>query len=566
MAAELKARLTLNNAAFLSGMRRSLQSGRQFAASLASTGFKAATAALAATAAAAAAVGAALSFALKKAYDLGGALSDVAAQTGMSAGRVMVFRKAFIDAGMSAEDVGGVFARMSRTIAEAASGSEAAASTIQGLGLSVEELMMMSQEERLLAIGDAIMRLKDPALRSAAAMNIFGRSGSKLLTFFPAARQGLDMAARQLGSQVEIMDRNAGAFDEISDRLAGVSDKMQGLFVGAADEVSGPLLTSLKAIETLDLAPVGQKLGAILKEAGAGLLGAIANPEEGIAVLKTAMGGVAAEFANRLQQAMDTAAAWFSAGMQSTIQGIGQMLLGSLLEAFSQSVAVFSANLQAAVAAASNPERAKLMVQQAAADKRAGMFDWLADKAGRDSAIGGALARDADAEREKSQGYLKQLSNFSFDDMDTQAIEKQIMADGGPRMRIGDQDMNAAQLKESGAKLLRQGFGAMQPAEYKDNFGAGEAFANSAEGFRDLNSAGRAAFLSATAPRMEPFSFTERRGFTLASAGAGGEGFAYGEKTVSGVRSIDSTVAQDLADRIESGLGRIESILSETLK
>ena len=68
----------------------------------------------------------------------------------------------------------------------------------ESLGLSVSDLMAMSPENRFEKIGKTVAGIKDPALRTAMAMDVFGKSGSSLMDFFA----GLDenkSKADQLG-------------------------------------------------------------------------------------------------------------------------------------------------------------------------------------------------------------------------------------------------------------------------------------------------------------------------------------------------------------------------------
>jgi hypothetical protein len=161
--------------------------------------------------------------------------------------------------------------------------------------------------------------------------------------------------------------------------------------------------------------------------------------------------------AGKLGGALMSAGKLFSANLIPNIQGIGRILLGTLLEVFGDAAASFQAYLEAAVAFVSNPARASAMVQKAAADRRATFFDGLADAAGRESGIGRAFAADADAARATSAAQEGVLSGMNFDDMDVEAIRDRIRASGGARVRMGGQDMSAAELRASGFAMTGLG-------------------------------------------------------------------------------------------------------------
>jgi hypothetical protein len=55
---------------------------------------------------------------VKQALDLGGELNDLSSRTGIAVGDLAVLRQEFQNAGKSAEDIGPVFAKMQKSLAE----------------------------------------------------------------------------------------------------------------------------------------------------------------------------------------------------------------------------------------------------------------------------------------------------------------------------------------------------------------------------------------------------------------------------------------------------------------
>jgi hypothetical protein len=199
---------------------------------------------------------------VKKALDLGGQLSDVASQTGLTAGKVMLLKTAFDQAGIGAGQVGETINRMQRFLAQAATGTGPAAEALQRLGLSAKELTGISPDQALRTIGAAVSNIKNPTERAAAAMDIFGRSGGKLLGLFGDAG-ALATAADTLGAQAAIMDRNAGVFDRVSDLINSASAKLQGIFVGLAEPLAAVVLPLFERLNKLDFTGLGQRLGNV---------------------------------------------------------------------------------------------------------------------------------------------------------------------------------------------------------------------------------------------------------------------------------------------------------------
>jgi hypothetical protein len=247
--------LTFKIGADTANMQRGLSKAKTAVSNL-----KPAMAAFAAAGAAAFATLGVAAAGVKKALDMGGLLSDVAGQTGMTAGKVMLLRTAFDQAGIGADQVGPAINRMQKSLADAASGSGPAAEALGRLGLSAKNLGSMSPDKALKAIGEAINSIGNPTERAATAMEIFGRSGGKMLTLFGDSG-ALATAADTIGAQAGIMEKNAGVFDRTSDLISATSNKLQGVFVGMAESIAPAILPLLERFNQMDFTAVGQQMG-----------------------------------------------------------------------------------------------------------------------------------------------------------------------------------------------------------------------------------------------------------------------------------------------------------------
>lgn len=252
MAATVTAKLALD----ASGFTATLTKAKAALGKLSAVGVPAIAAGLAA--AAAAATG--LAVGVKSAIDLGGALSELSARTGVAAGDLRVLQEAFQRSGLSAEQVGPAVNKLQKAVVEAGSGTGPAAEAFKALGLSVESLRGMSASDQFQAIGQAIGALPDPAARAATAMKLFGRSGGELLALFSNSG-AMAEAANAVGAQADILTQNADMFDKASDILNGIGTKLQGFFVGVADTLVPALMPLLEAADGIDLSGMGQDLG-----------------------------------------------------------------------------------------------------------------------------------------------------------------------------------------------------------------------------------------------------------------------------------------------------------------
>ena len=253
---------------------------------------------------------------VKAALDMGGQLSDIAGQTGLTAGKVMLLRTAFDQAGIGADQVGTTINRMQRSLAEATSGTGPAAEALNRLGLSASELSAQSPDQAFNAIGAALAGITNPTERAATAMDIFGKSGGKLLTLFGDSG-ALATAGDTLGAQASIMDKNAAVFDRTSDLLNATSNKLQGVFVGMAESIAPAILPLLEQLNRMDLTALGQQLGSaasiFIQAITDGSIWSILGDSAQIALLR------AVEFVGKALTAAGVA--------------IGEILLGSIRQA-----------------------------------------------------------------------------------------------------------------------------------------------------------------------------------------------------------------------------------------
>jgi len=204
-----------------------------------------------------------LSAKLTSAFDMGGELSDLAAQTGELPSTLKVLQQAFADTGVGANATGQILAIMRRNMASLNDDGSTTIKTFQRLGLSTDALKNMTAADQLQTIGTAINGLSTPAEKSAAAMEIFGRSGAKMLTFF-ATGNALETAQKSLGELPSLLDRNANAFDGVSDAIKRIKTKTDGIWAGIAEGALPAATAITDTLDGIDLTGLGIKIGEII--------------------------------------------------------------------------------------------------------------------------------------------------------------------------------------------------------------------------------------------------------------------------------------------------------------
>lgn len=207
---------------------------------------------------------AAVAVKLKSAFDLGGQLSDLSANTGMAASDVLVLRQAFANAGMGAGDLQGNIARLQKALAGTNEEGQSTNAALQRLGLAAGQIDGLNAAQQIKRLQQAFAAIPDPAERTRTAMELFGKSGAKMLALLGDSR-ALELAGEQVGALGALMDENAGKFDKISDAvttLAGL--KMDQLFSGFAAELAGSA-DGIEKLSTVDLTGVGEEIAMAAK-------------------------------------------------------------------------------------------------------------------------------------------------------------------------------------------------------------------------------------------------------------------------------------------------------------
>lgn len=128
---------------------------------------------------------------------MAGEINDASARLGLTAREYQSLAQAANMNASSIEELGGAFVKFNRLLGEAEMGSASAAAKLDKYGLSVSRLAGMSPEEKLGAIADAIASIDDPAVKTAAAMELLGRGGAALIPLLQGGSKGLEAFREQ---------------------------------------------------------------------------------------------------------------------------------------------------------------------------------------------------------------------------------------------------------------------------------------------------------------------------------------------------------------------------------
>lgn len=149
--------------------------------------------------------------------------------------------------GVSQSDFFNSLRKLTKTAADAADGMLTYKKEFDKLGISVTGTNgeLKSSEELMLEIAEAISKMPDSAEKTAIALNLFGRSGAKLIPLLNAGKEGIqEMREEAIGLGGVMSDETAKSNEEFIDSIARVKFVLRGLkFIIAEDLI--PLFTSV---------------------------------------------------------------------------------------------------------------------------------------------------------------------------------------------------------------------------------------------------------------------------------------------------------------------------------
>jgi hypothetical protein len=168
---------------------------------------------------------------------MGDTLAKASQRTGIGVERLSELAYAAEQSGADLGTLEAGVRRMQKVIAEAAAGSESAREALASLGLSIEQLAGRSPDQQFMRIADRLAKIADPTLRAAAALELFGRSGTQLLPMVAEGAAGVETLAsraRELGLVMATEDATAAVVfgDLMADLWRAV--KMGVFVIGSA--------------------------------------------------------------------------------------------------------------------------------------------------------------------------------------------------------------------------------------------------------------------------------------------------------------------------------------------
>ncbi len=182
---------------------------------------------------------------VNKYVEMGDMIHKMALRTGFAATTLseLAFAAEISGADITALEKG--TKKMAKTISDASDGLETYLRVFRKLGLNVEDLLKLNPEEQFLTIGAAIAEMESDTLRTAAAVDVFGRSGTMLLPLFKEGADGIAKLREEAHLLGIIFDEEAAAkAAKLRDAQTALKGSVQGLSIAILNDLI-PVLTDV---------------------------------------------------------------------------------------------------------------------------------------------------------------------------------------------------------------------------------------------------------------------------------------------------------------------------------
>jgi len=200
-------------------------------------------------------------------------LEELADQLQISTRFLQASQLAAIQNGAKLEQLEVAYGKFSQKMGEAADGNKAVIETLDQLGIKNLDLQgkLRPTQDLMQDVAGAILAIEDPAKRSAAAVDFFGKSGMRLLPMFRDLAAGakiMENNARLAGAMID--DETIKKLDSYVDRVAAGLLKMRAhvatetvLAIEELEQFGAWLTKTAKSLDEWEQSLIGGKLTEI---------------------------------------------------------------------------------------------------------------------------------------------------------------------------------------------------------------------------------------------------------------------------------------------------------------
>lgn len=182
---------------------------------------------------------------IKSSMDASDALAKASDRLGITTEALAGLHYAGDLAGVSAEQLNTGLGKMSKTLAEAAGGSEQANEAFRALGLSSKELAQVPADQAFMRISDALMDVDNNMQRLKLTQDIFGRGATDIINLMAEGSNGMKAAAAEAKALGLALSRVDAAKIEIANDSF---TRIKGVFSGIGNTIAVQLSPYIQAV------------------------------------------------------------------------------------------------------------------------------------------------------------------------------------------------------------------------------------------------------------------------------------------------------------------------------
>jgi hypothetical protein len=177
----------------------------------------------------------------KNAFEAASGLDELAEQLGVTNKFLQASQFLAAQNGVKLEQLEAAYGKFNQKMGEAADGSKEVIEKLEQLGVKNLDLAgkLRPTEDLMQDVAAAIVGIEDPARRAAAAVDFFGKSGTKLLPMMAEIANGADaMAAKMIQAGAYIGPETSKRLDEMADAAERASLRWRAFFANMISAVA----------------------------------------------------------------------------------------------------------------------------------------------------------------------------------------------------------------------------------------------------------------------------------------------------------------------------------------
>lgn len=192
-------------------------------------------------------VAAGVGYAMSRVVASTGELNDTANILGISASNLNALQKAAQQAGVGAEQLTASMFKLNQNLGDAlVKGSGPANDALKRLGLNAQQLSQQSLDKTFQDVTKALAGIENPALRASTAVDLFGKTGAKVVEVTQAA-EAFRKKMEDLG--LALSDLDVSAIDAVGDSFAELNSVIEAGFQKALSALAPYLISFARTVE-----------------------------------------------------------------------------------------------------------------------------------------------------------------------------------------------------------------------------------------------------------------------------------------------------------------------------